>query len=279
MVTGIDLTRVAPECGMASATRAGAVVVPGTGWTRLSDLHYTAPMYLRSRSLVLARIRLDAHEPRNSGATTDDLLVQHLQVATDAVWERVAARSDGPGRVHETRTIAPGDPSGYVPGSVLPLPARFLSLVPDTLRQNGALLLPGRDDRNDFNVGGRYWLDGPTQATVLGLLQPVPRTLLTSTPWSSGDLLEWMYIERAPQWVDPADPARDVQVDLVSTSIESAIVAITVARATAKGNREDLARARAVQAEELDRLDERAPDLEQPHRLVDFRRRGRRYSV
>jgi hypothetical protein len=234
-------------------------------------------MYLRLRSQVLERVRLDIHETGNAGAYTDARLIAHLQVATDAVWEKISAQVDGPGRVHEVRTIAASDPDGYVPGNALPLPARLLRLVPDTLRRNGGLLAPGREDRADFGLGGRYWIDGPTQATVGGLLTAVPGVLLTSTAWSQGDQLEWLYVERAPLWVDPTNGARDVAVDLVSTSIESAIAAITGARATAKNDRESLARARGVLAEELARLDDRIPDIDQPHRLADYRRRGYRY--
>jgi len=233
-------------------------------------------MYLVSRAQMVELVREDLHEPTSGGAFTDAKTVRHMQRALDLVWDELTAQVEGPGRVQEQRTIAVGDPDGYVPGNLVPMPARWRRLV--VVRQNGARLGEGRPDRADIGCALRYWVDGPNQVTSGGLLVPYSARLLTSTPWAAGDELDWIYVERAPLWVDPADATRDVQVDLASDEIATAIAAVAAARAVARSDREALGRARGELTAQLQRFKNRARDLHQrPRRLSDYQRGGSHY--
>lgn len=224
---------------------------------------------------MLQRIRDDLHERADAGAYKDSLLIRHLQRATEAIWDELTSVVEGPGRVQEQRTIAAGDPDGYVPGSLVPMPARWRRLV--VVRRNGCPLEPGTVDRVELGrVPGRYWVDGPNQVTSLGLLAVSSAQLLTSEPWAQGDELDWIYVEQAPLWVDPSDAAIDVQVDLATPEIADAVSAMATARAVSRSDGEALGRARAEFSSALTRLKSRSRDLQQrPRRAEDYQ--GRRW--
>jgi len=230
-------------------------------------------MYLQTRTQILERIRDDLHERADAGAFKDSLLIRHLQRATEAIWDELTATVEGPGRVQEQRTIAAGDPDGYVPGSLLPMPARWRRLV--VVRRNGYALEPGTVDRVELGrVSGRYWMDGPNQVTSLGLLAVASAQLLTSEPWAQGDELDWIYIEQAPLWVDPSDATIDVAVDLASPEIADAIAAMAGARAVSRSDRDAYGKGRAEFTSALQRMKLRSRDLHQrPRRAEDYQRR------
>lgn len=230
-------------------------------------------MYLQARTQLLQRIRDDLHERADAGAFKDALLIRHLQRATEAIWDELTATVEGPGRVQEQRTIMPGDPAGYVPGSLVPMPSRWRRLV--VVRRNGWPLEPGRVDRSELGqVPGRYWVDGPNQVTTLGLLAVSSAQLLTSEPWAQGDELDWIYIEQAPLWVDPSDATIDVVVDLASPEIADAVSAMAGARAVSRSDRDAYGKARAEFTGALQRMKLRSRDLHQrPRRAEDYQRR------
>lgn len=230
--------------------------------------------YLRSRSQLLARVRRDLHEAN----IADARILDHLQDATEEIWDDLTAIVDGPGRVREERTIAALDPDGYVPGNALPLPVRWLRFVPRTIRQNGARLKPGRPDRDDIEVPGRYWIDGPTQDPgVGGQLVAASAVLLTSSAWVAGDVLEWLYVQQAPLWRDPTDATIDVLVDLATPSIEAALSRYTAARVVARGDDVALGRARSELGVAIERYNRSKQSLApRPRRVRDYQAAGRR---
>jgi hypothetical protein len=215
-------------------------------------------------------VRQDLQEPSSAGAYTNERLIPFLQRAIDDVWEELTAMVEGPGRVHDTITITAGDPDGYVPGTLVPMPARWQRLV--IVYQNGRELVPGRPDRADLGITGRYWIDGPNQVEDGGgLLVPSSANLLTSQAWSQGDTLEWLYTELPPLWVDPSDSTIDVQVDLVSPAIASGISAVAAARANARGDSEGYQRAQAQLAQAMAKFRARREDQQQkPRALRDY---------
>jgi hypothetical protein len=230
-------------------------------------------MYLVTRAQMLQLVRDDLHEQRDAGAYTDARLIAHLQRATGDVWPELTAKVEGPGRVQEQRTIAAGDPDGYVPGNLVPMPARWQRLV--VAWANGQRLDPGREDRADQTDPGRYWIDGPNQVTSGGLLTPYSARLLTSFDWAAGDVLEWLYVEQAPLWTDPTDPTISVQVDLGLEAVASAIAGMAAARANAKGDREAYTRNRTMASEAMAQFRVRRNDQQQsPRSFASYARRG-----
>ena len=228
-------------------------------------------MRTRTRSALLTLLRDQLHEPVSSGAYTDARLIPHLQWALDEAWEELTASVEGPGRVHQDITIAVGHPDGYVPGFQVPMPARWLRLV--VVQRNGAPLTPGRPDRQDIELGGRYWVDGPGQETVLGVLQAVPGTLLTSDAWVAGDVLRWLYVDQAPRLVDPSSPGTDTTVDLMTAAFEAAVIGLAAERAVAKQDQVTLTRAARAAGDDVARMMRRKGDQHQgPVTLADYRR-------
>jgi hypothetical protein len=228
-------------------------------------------MRVRPRSELLTLLRDQLHEPVAAGAYTDARLVPHLQWALDEAWEELTATVEGPGRVHQDITIALAHPDGYVPGFTVPMPARWLRMV--VVQRNGVPLEQGRPDRTDIGEPGRYWVDGPGQETVLGVLQAVPGVLLTSEAWVAGDVLRWLYVAQAPRLVDPASPGTDTTVDLMTAAFEAAVVGLAAQRAVAKQDQVTLTRAARAAGEDVARMTRRKGDQHQgPVTLADYRR-------
>lgn len=235
-------------------------------------------MHLQSRSQLISEVRDYLHEQADAGAYKTDVLLRHLQRALDDVWDELTASTEGPGRLTLTKTIAVGDPDGYVPGSELPMPARWRRVV--VVRRNGTRLAPGDPEQEDLEAGrsGYYWIEGPDQEVDGGgLLAPAPAVLVTSDAWAAGDVLKLRYVAQAPLLTDPTDATIDVQVDLGGAEIASAVAHVAGARAVARGDDRALARARGELAEALARFRTRSRDAHQrPRRLADYQRGGRR---
>jgi hypothetical protein len=226
---------------------------------------------------LVSEVRDYLHEQADAGAYRTDALVRHLQRALDEVWDELTASTEGPGRLTLAKTIAVGDPDGYVPGAELPMPARWRRVV--VVRRNGARLVPGDPEQEDIEAGrpGYYWIEGPDQEVSGGLLAPASSVLVTSDAWEAGDVLKIRYVAQAPQLVDPADATIDVQVDLGGAEIASAVAHLAGAAAVARGDERALGRARASVVEALARFRTRSRDAHQrPRRLADYQRGARR---
>lgn len=214
--------------------------------------------FLITRTSLIQRVRTVAHEPADSGAYTAENIVAHLQYAIEEVWGDLTSSEDGVGRIHENFTITTGDPSGYVPGPSIPLPAAMATLV--AVRRSGARLRRGSPDRREFShgtvngvpaVGLRYWIDGPNQeSNGLGTELTLNMARLLVLPdFAEGETVEWVYIEKPPLLVAPtitvAPFGPEVTLDLLEAAIVQAIVALAVAGVTSRGDDSALQRARA----------------------------------
>lgn len=201
--------------------------------------------YTLTREALRRRLRRRIRYCSTAGAGSDELLNEWLQEEVSQVWERMVATSQGVGITTLRKTIAAGDPDGYVPGERVPLPANFRRLIllrvdkaePDvstpqeleTFAEIGAAV-PG-------NSALLYYLDGPGQDTSGPLPAPTQQQIRLYPDWLEGQALFLLYAVQPPTLGDPSDVGDDaIELDLIH---EPAVRYIVARACVAAVSRED----------------------------------------
>jgi hypothetical protein len=192
--------------------------------------------YTITRESLRQRVRDEIRYCSTAGAGSDAELNRRLQRCVEDVWEEMVATAQGVGMATLTKTIATGDPDGYVPGDRVPLPDNFrrLSLLrvdraepwPSTPQETEAIAadvvgFPG-------NVALIYYLDGPGQDTNVDPPVPTGQQIRLYPPWREGQVLVLTYVVQPPTLGDPDDAGDDViELDLVHAPTVRYVVSST----------------------------------------------------
>jgi hypothetical protein len=208
--------------------------------------------YIVTREDLRGRLRDEIRYCSTSGAAGDADLNRRLAREVARVWERMIATSQGVGMATLNKTIAVGEPDGFVPGERVPLPDDFRRLV--LLRVDKSE--PGASTPQELeslamasapapgNVALLYYLDGPGQDTSVSPPVPTPQQIRLYPDWRTGQVVLLVYAVQPPTIGDPADPTDDaIELDLIHEPAVRYVVARTLVRAVSREDQQGYQRA------------------------------------
>lgn len=237
--------------------------------------------YIVTRSELRSQLRDEIRYVASSGAGSDAELNRRLQREVRRVWEKLTRTADGVGMGTLTKTIATGDPDGYVPGERVPLPDDFRR-VSDIWVDKGAPELGTPAEVEGLAVQGTavpyrwpllYYVDGPGQQS--GGTAVVAQQIRLFPDWREGQVLTLLYVRQPPSLGDPEQPADDtIDVDLLAEPVVRYVVARAAVRSVSRDDAQGYQRALDEMAQAEDDFERtRALRVGSPLRLSSFQRR------
>lgn len=242
--------------------------------------------YIVSRADLREQLRDEIRYAAPSGAGGDAELNRRLQRELRRVWERLTRTADGVGMGTLTKTIATGDPDGYVPGDRVPLPDDFRRVsefwvdratpVLGTPAEVEGLAVQGTVV--PYRVPLLYYIDGSGQQS--GGTAVVAQQIRLFPAWREGQVMTLLYVRQPPSLGDPANPADDaIEVDLLAEPLVRYVVARAAVRSVSREDAQGYARAQEELAEAEDDFERtRALRVGSPLRLASFQRRPGRQA-